>query len=389
MKKLINVSCLILTALLITTCFSPWRGDDNNLTIVWGQGTNSRLYYQKDFGDDINVFWVTIKGPGTTIEQQFKDVSGAAFSLSPGIWNVSVKGGYIRYDYPGLEYDVPNLYSVMGVEQIEIKAGQKTKADIQMYNAKEVHSWEELYDTIDVNANGFTDFTNCAEPTCPNYGSPHVHEQIVVLKSGEPYAAGEYEIDSAWYGSGWITIKRPVTLIAEDPITITRRDGFHDTFFEINWDCLTLGKPGMTGTITIDGRSNINSSESLEVPGVPGFTSPLISVNGPESTGVKGELVMYDGVTLRNNIAQIGGAVCVLPEAVFTMYGGRITGNTAVGFPETSGGVGGNEKARGGGVYVGLDTISYKSLGTFNQLGGTVSGNKPDNIFRERETPLL
>lgn len=80
-----------------------------------------------------------------------------------------------------------------------------------------------------------------------------------------------------------------------------------------------------------------------------------VSING-------GEFTMTGG-TISGNAAHYGGGVYVV-KSTFTMSGGTISGNTATW---------------GGGVCV----VSGENAGIFNQQGGTVSDNKPDDVDRD------
>ena len=134
MKKLLFGVCFVLIAVLMCGCFSPWRGDEGNLSIVWGNSGNSRYITQIDF-EALSVFRVILKGPGGTIEEDFNGKPGATFSLIPGTWSVVVKG---------IDTSQGESLAAMGIEQIEVRAGTKTSATINMYTAVEVNSWGSL-----------------------------------------------------------------------------------------------------------------------------------------------------------------------------------------------------------------------------------------------------
>jgi DNA-binding CsgD family transcriptional regulator len=153
---------------------------------------------------------------------------------------------------------------------------------------------------------------------------------------------------------------------------------------------VSLGKPGMEYELVIDG--GYLSSPPVEAH------APLVAVSGPGS-----KLIMYDKVTLQNNINsgdtpttshyQNGSGVFIFTEgyvadrqAEFIMKGGTVRGNISnsqnaipcgggvlihnYGIFTMEGGVIMNNTARhtGGGFYTGR-------LGSFKKTGGIISGN--------------
>ncbi|GHV30656.1 hypothetical protein AGMMS4952_17990 [Spirochaetia bacterium] len=139
----------------------------------------------------------------------------------------------------------------------------------------------------------------------------------------------------------------------------------------------------------------VESGGSLELTGTSGNTLTIDGNNMACETliNLEGTLTMGDYVTLKDSKSNsnIGGAVFVWGgNAVFTMSGGSITGNTS----ETGGGVrifggsfimkGGSITANqatgganiGGGVYVDGDNGSKHS--SFTMEGGTIGGSEAD-----------
>lgn len=101
------------------------------------------------------------------------------------------------------------------------------------------------------------------------------------------------------------------------------------------------------------GSKDASEASKLDITGGPGkgWTTSLIVVTN-------GTLNMYDGVTIRDHVANgagLGGAISVNSDAIFNMYGGTIT-NCHMGEP---------------GGAVGLDMNA-----TFNMYGGTISNNR-------------
>jgi uncharacterized repeat protein (TIGR02543 family) len=148
----------------------------------------------------------------------------------------------------------------------------------------------------------------------------------------------------------------------------------------------TGGTIYITGTVTVSGTEswNLTGYANTKVVRHTGFTDYLVEV--PEGASltlsnitidgnkgevlaaaslvrVKGSLVMNDGASIQNNISNnVPGAVLVSDSgAIFTMNGGRISGN------ELNYKSGGSTRTGGAGLSVGP--------GTFIMNGGEISGN--------------
>ena len=357
MKKILYGGCFLLITIIICGCFSPWRGDEGNLSIVWGHSGNSRGYISQTDFESLDMFKVILKGPGGTIEEEFRGKPGASFSVIPGTWSVVVKG-YLVSNQADLK--------AMGIEQIEVKTGKRTSEVINMYSAVEVGDWWTLHDCVDTIGTQFTG------PTRPF---------IIVIKDSFK-AENQGPVST-------ISTNKSAILVAEKPVTITRdlSSVFMSQFFSVTGGgTLTLGKPGMIGTITLDG-----SFDGITL------TFYVIEVDGSYPAN---KLEMYDGVTIKNNRSSLNGSgVFVGQLASFVMNGGTIINNTAnhSGTPQgggvyvagaftMNGGTIRDNAARnilgpgvGGGVYV---VAGVSTPGIFNQpYRGTISGNFPDNIF--------
>ena len=349
MKKILYGICFLSLVVLIGACFSPWRGEENgNLSIVWGNTENSGGRLIHDLVDpDLTGYKVILKGPdGKQQEYDFSGVPGASFSVAPGTWNVTVKGGTeYRNDYPG-EEDGELEIKILGMSQIEVKAGEKTTENIDMYNMMEVFGWSDLDDLINSN------YGYCTDPEC----NITRHEIIYVLKSEDPLQSCEYVVDNT------LSVFFPVIIVADGDIILKRYNDpdsgerFNDPFFSLSEreSRLTLGLPGMNGRITIDGYLEDSSSN-------PVTTKEAILAENYST------LVMNEGVSIIGNntnyIDYYGGAVYV-DGSTFNMNGGTISGNKAY--------------VSGGGVYI---TGSYPVGGAFNMAGGTISGNEAINGY--------
>ena len=386
MKKIFYCFYFCLIAVLVSACFSPWRGNGGNLTIVWGNPANSRAVHIEDLpGFDYKVI---LKGPGGTIEEDFTGgVPGASFSLVPGTWSVTVKGGKYYATTPRLE--------VMGIKQIEVRAGEKKVEPITMYNASEANNWIELQQRAE----------NDSDPG-PYFCSEHsmFHEEIIVLKPTE---------SDSFMAESTISIARPIILVSEEPVTITRGPGsvYPNSIFSLEAD-LTLGLSGMTGTLTIDGNDIEASAaifiNSLNDPSLTMNKGVTIINNLEDGYGYGGGVIMYTGEFIMNggSINNSCRGVHIYLEGKFTMNGGTISDiisevNDGSGvcvdgngtFIMEGGTISGNTASRGGGVYVAgggsfimnSGTISGNSVydngggvyveGSFEMNGGTISGN--------------
>jgi hypothetical protein len=115
----------------------------------------------------------------------------------------------------------------------------------------------------------------------------------------------------------------------------------------------------------IDGNLIISGAVNIHGNGTDGKTLKGGAVYLTRSTSGT-ELIMSGG-TIQGNAAVEGGGVYVGAKCVFTISNGAISGNTATG--------------QGGGVYVYKSRyVSATAWATFNQNGGTISGNTPDNV---------
>jgi len=350
MKKIFYCFCFCLIAFLASSCFSPWRGDSGNLTIVWGNPGHSRAggsYHEEDLVEF--SYKVTLNGPGGKIEQEFSSMEGASFSVIPGTWGVTVIGGIY-----GESIFEPIQLLVMGIKEIEVKAGEKKIESITLYNAGEVFSWGDLEYWLN-------DSYYCPDPTCAKFNYPH--EQIILIKRELEAIEGSEDFKKSknleMLFENPLRIYRSIILVSEEPVIFKRDEGFTEEFFIVHSEGgspsrLTLGMPGMSGTITIDGSDSGNNAEF-----VSNLSCQAISV------GNNGELVMNRGVTIQNNNNQLSNGGAVFVSGTFTMNGGTIRNNSAGGFDVDDNSP---RAGYGGGVYVDYD-------GKFIMNGGSITGN--------------
>ena len=337
MKKILLAISIICISVALTTCFSPWDGDSGNLSIYWGSAKGGRAWTPTPLGEDWKSFnyTVTLKGPGTTVEETFANgVPGATFKLPPGTWSVTIKGTKI--------FEIGHLteYFIMGIEQIEVKPGKKSTAQVTMYNAYEITDWSELNES--------------AYPP-PLWSSLPSNRPIMFL------IANDLKADTSSVAGGELLIGRHCFFVAEKDVVIGRANADNQReFFRITGNSVvTLGKPGMSGTITFD-------SEGMELDG---GISCLIDF----AASTNNTLEMNDGVTIKGGkfTSSFGAAVnitggCIGVVEAFIMNGGVITDNHVI--------FSGPGPASGGGVIVGNTSI-------FEWNGGYIYGNTPHNVY--------
>ena len=328
-----------LTIVLLVSCLSPWDGDSGNLTIYWGDARGGRAWEVTPLGDLWKSFsyTVTIKGPGTTVEETFANgVPGATFKLPVGTWGVTIKGRKTIGPPVG-----DSEYFIMGIEQIEVKPGKKTAAQVTMYNAYEVTKWADLN-----------------QGTTPPW---------IFLPASRPLMfliANDLKADTSDLPPDYNytpLMSRDCLLVAEKDVTIGRANTDEQgSFLNVgSGGNVTLGKPGMGGTITFDNE------------GVVVISAGLITIEDGCS------LEMNDGVTIKggNFKGSACGAVYMNSSSngpvSFTMNGGTITGNH-INSPIT-------HPWHGGGVYVSHNKSPPNEH--FNWNGGNIYGNTPDDVY--------
>jgi len=318
-----------IVALSLTTCFSAYRGDTGTLVFSLQNPGNSRLIM-----DPVEVetleHEIILKGPGGTITRKITGSGVLSIELVPGSWYVKVRAiGDRPEDYKNL-FNETTMLRAMGMETVEVKAGQRTPAKINLFSATEVTSWEQLSEVINI----YSEFLDEKR-----------REGIIVVK-GELFARDFIPIED---------IK--ITLMTEgDDATIFRsvaydtEEMYEGPFFEIS----DKGKLILKGE---DGAELILDGENEQ--GVS-YYSLLFLYNG-------GSLEMYDGAVLQNNHNQVdwpmGGAVYVSSNSKFTMHGGIIRNNTAY---------------QGGGVLL--------WNGTFDMKGGVIYGNRAESFVEGTAT---
>ena len=364
MKKYISFFIILAVVSLLTACFSPWTGD-SSITINLGRSTG-RYYLSSE--EDIEGFeyTITLRGPGGTITKQVKESGPVTFQVVPGIWTVDVRAfgdntcnnDELRLMDPPVSFqNRDRILRALAIDaNVEVKAGVNKPVYPRMISAIEVYNAEELYFAKNIaNYFGGEEIIVFSAET----------KEIVIEKTMDIFnidTSDPIKIDLTIISDGDLVLKRSPEKVAGDLL-------FPGSFFGISDNTsLTLGMPGMAGTITLDGGWDKEAPEPHEI------TAPLISVNGIGFSENAATLVINEDVNLVKNNSGSGGGVYV-NEGTFIMNGGAISGNKA---------------NAGGGVYVSHDTFNTSySVGTFTMSGGVISGNQADEgggVYIDRDT---
>ena len=341
-KTIFFIFAAAVLLLAFSGCFSPWEGE-GTLTIDLGGGDLSRVAVNS--GEIANFeYEIILEGPGGKIKKTIKGGGTITLELAPGIWDLMLRAIGDRPDDDGMDY-FPSLYfpprmlRALGYNNaVDVKAGKNTNVTLQMTAATEISNEDQF-----IMANtGLSD-----------------KPEILVIKESM-----EFEADFMWYG-------KVLTLITDNTdreITLTFTSSSNIIFGLTNGgtppyqgSALTLGRPGMKGSLIIDGGGKEHPR--------PG---PIVNVDFDCT------LIMYDGVTLRNsfnndpNGPHPGGGVYVGNGGTFIMHGGEISGNWA---QPDSGNMNGG---LGGGVYVDGTFEMHgnsKVAGNYAIAGATNNGN--------------
>ena len=300
MKKSNWLVLFIISALLLILngCFSPYGADETNITISLGD-----LGRVAVSSAEINTlsYEVILDGPGGRRTESFSGTS-TSIRVRPGTYNVMVRaignnpGGAYLTDFPA------RMLRGWGSTRVSIRPGGDNNVSIAMATATEVTTSAQITAALGQSA---------------AMGS---REHIIVIKGTVAAPASN-------------SVSGRVTLVAEDASTINMSNASFSVPNPVT-NRLTLGKEGMGGTLTLDGRGAHNEA--------------LINVSGT--------LEMNDGVTLKNRFFTpgYGAGVSLTSSGIFTMNGGTIQDNTA--------------SLSGGGVYI-------PNGATFTMNGGTIEGN--------------
>ena len=233
------ITAICLTALV--SCFSPWEGGSGTIAIAFSDSDGSGISRAgfTPFSQPM-TFQIRLTGPGgiELIETVLlpEDNQSVRIAVTPGNWNVSVR----LFDDNGVLTDIG-----FSNDPVTVRAGQFAETTVTRYPAATANSAAALSGLLAINP--------------PQY--------ILIT--------GDITVDN------FLFISSAITLIADSAVEINRELGFTEQIFSIGGgnDTLTLGRPGMSGAITINGTGVAER--------------PLITVGGT--------LVMYDRVTLTGN----------------------------------------------------------------------------------------
>ena len=335
----VNYSCwktIILTfaaaalLLVFSGCFSPWEGD-GTLTIDLGGGDLSRAAINSNEIANFD-YEIILEGPGGKITKTVKGGGAITLELAPGTWDLMLRAIGDRPDddplgdYKLSEYFPPRMLRALGFDNaVDVKAGKNTRVTLKMTAAMEVENKEQLYQATQM-------FYSFDKPG------------IFIIKKGFSYD-GNFYLEGQDLTLITDNTDKEVELIFTDKST--RIFVLYSNTSLVKPSALTLGRPGMKGSLVLNG----NGEDSPRL-------GSIVSV-GNDCT-----LIVYDGVKLRNNLnndpsGNPGGGVFV-DSGTFIMHGGEVSGNVVQN--------NGNNGGYGGGVYV---------EGTLEMHGNSrISGNK-------------
>jgi len=382
--------------LLLSGCFSPWKGKEATITITLGADSNARAATyppNKEILPELE-HRITLQGPTETQEHTFsKGETTATLSVVPGLWEITVEALNGEEAY------------AKGSGSVDVIAGQNNPVKIQMEAAQGIsivitaNTLAEklaLLQTSAISGGSYILEVSANESIAPHIFSYSGKTGIAITLKG----AGANRIVSLASNGSMFTVGSGVTLTLDSNITLQ-------------------GRNNSMSLVRVNGGTLVMNSGSI----ITGNTAPAeagASDNGGGGVYVSGNgaLTMAGG-KINNNRARFGGGIFV-ESGTFTMTSGEITGNFSgtTASPSTGGGVfldrgthtmsGGkiaDNKARdGAGVYVGA-TASFTMRaaavisgntaegyangdgggggvildGTFIMNGGSITGNKATN----------
>ena len=285
-------------------------------------------------------------------------------------------------------------------------------------------NWEVLAPNESISAGGnyyladdgvFTGLTSTSSSVAPLVIDPGADNEVVLCLNGKTLTYSSGSADKLIHvKSGDVTIcdcKKTNVITAGVSGTLkyalSVASGAEVTLFDVNIrDCYSKYGTVYTGAGSATSHATIN------------FVSGQVTNNtfdqasGSFNIAAYNVLNMWDGAKITNNTpthatrgtggVYISGSGTVTGSGgIFNMYGGEISGNTAIGgggvalyrhgtFNMYGGNISGNSAQNGGGVYLyRLSTVNYP---TFNMHGGTIGGTTvtfPVNQETSLEEPAL
>jgi len=340
--KIRNIFLLavLVRAIFIFSACDNWNSSDNQGSIVIsfgnskvraagddagsnaGSNANAPVSVYVEEADKIENYTITLTNPDNDdITKEINKSESVSIPVNAGKWSVVVNGEGDRV-------------IIFGESEVDVEAGQSATVSITMnIIGTRVSSEEEIKaDFVEINKgkDGKLAYLEAIEILDSFTISETVYDNGIILNSGNT-----------------------VTLWSQKDVTLTRsehnnRTDVQATVFRIDNGTLILdGTKG--GEIIIDGnKENITSCKRA-----------LVNVMGKDSV-----LTITEGITLKNNKTELGGAIYV-QQGTFRMEGGTISGNTA--------------SINGGGVYV--------ENGVVTKTGGIIYGSDQEEDSLENKTP--
>ena len=363
MKK---IAIIALFSLIVSACFSPYRGDESAITINFGGGARA-VYPDPGHGADEFLPYlehqITLTGPNGTIKRTVKGGGSVKLYVPPGTWNVKVDdtcGG------------IP-FASGTSSTSIEVKAGETVAVPIYMTpdGGTIFHTVNNINWNNSIGSIGIATGNHCiilAENIITSYAANFINPTVVtIIGNGKTITfTGTY--------SPCITVNSGPSVTIKDvhfngnktnTIYLIYIDSSANFTMQGNSSISGNGSYGIyvnNGDFTMDGGRIFGNTASGVYLDTGTFTMNGGTISGNTKRGVEvtsGDFTMNGG-TISGNTGEYGGGVYfTAPGRKFIMNGGTISGNSAI----ISGGSGGN----GGGVYV--------EFGTFIMSGGTISNN--------------
>ncbi|MCL2808470.1 MAG: hypothetical protein FWD24_00230 [Treponema sp.] len=330
-QKIVFIFITALCIFILSACFSPWVGDEGQITFNFGDSARSFVNWDREKNN--LSYEITLKSPGMSDIVRTFPSTGGSITVLPGTYSVTIKAR-----------DNNTLKGYGLTSGIDVKAGFHTAVSLEIHSAVEVGNFDQLNNALELmDENGIS------------FNNPDIRDSrklyIFITNDIDGFNNGEPSL---------LVVLGNKILISEKNVTIKGTRIIIDGFdFPTTF---SLGMPGMEGTIIIRGIEE-------------GFGAPLVSL-------FDAEFYMYDGVTLTNhynndNFGILEGVVRVSGQ--FFMYGGTIEKNKSLVGGGVSVGMDGIFEMHGGTISSNIagesgGGICVNSNGTFIMYGGVVYG---------------
>jgi hypothetical protein len=339
MKKNVIQITFLICGLVLTLggCFSPWQGEEGNLTLILPDGGSLTAVSSAEKAG--MRYEIILSGPGGTIT---RTLTGGQTTLTervlPGDWKVSIQAYADTLD--GAVPVVTDAGQMRGLAllTVNVGGGRSDPVPVVLKTVTGAGTWDQLRNAVINAGNG----------------------DYIVITADIPYGSSDLGISTSSMTSAEITV------IADGNRRIYRSGNKGSIFTLDSAVTVTLGSLAIPGNLTLEGDT------------APG-NGPLLRI-----TAAGARLALDGNAALAGNSNGVldGGAVRV-ENGEFTMNGGTITGNTAAQgggvyvagvFTMTGGVIGSNNASiRGGGVYFEESAVFTKTGGII--YGGGINGN--------------